>query len=422
MNYKQFKLNNGTKNVVAPMKNTETASIFALVNTGSKYEKKKENGISHFLEHLFFKGTKNRPSANDIAKELDQIGGEYNAFTGKERTGFYIKVASKHFDLASEVLSDILINSVFSKKEIAKEKKIITQEINLYKDTPTEYIKEVFEKTLYGDQPAGRKVIGDKETIESFNREQIYDYFKNHYLSENTVISSAGNLSLAKVKKKVKAEFKNYRSGPKPKAPQTTEKQEGAQIEIHKKDTDQIHLALGVRTESIQSPNLPTLKVIASLLGKGMSSRLFNKIRQELEAAYYIKTEHQAYKDRGYLVTQAGVAKEKLPKVISKICREYQKLKDNRISSDELNKAKEYIKGKTLINLENSEDRAEFYGRQLLLKGEIDGIEEKFKKIDAVTPKKLQKISQDIFQDQKLNLALIGSELPESKLKQQLHL
>lgn len=422
MDYSQFKLENGTKNIVAPMKNTETASIFALVNTGSKYEKESEHGISHFLEHLFFKGTEERPTPNQIAKELDQIGGEYNAFTGKERTGFYVKVASKHFELASEILSDILINSVFSKKEIAKEKKIITQEINLYKDTPTEFIKEVFEKILYGDQPAGRKVIGTRETIKSFDRKQIRNYFKNHYLSENTVISSAGDLSLDKVKENIETEFKNYRSGTKPQAPETIEDQERPQIKIHTKDTDQVHLALGVRTESIQSPNLPTLKVISSLLGKGMSSRLFHKVRQELEAAYYIKTEHQAYQDRGYLVTQAGVAKEKLPEVITEICNEYKKLKQEKVSTDELNKAKEYIKGKTLINLENSDDRAEFYGKQLLLKGKLENVKKKFEKIDAVDSKQIQKTSEKIFQENKLNLALIGSDLKQNKLKSKLRL
>lgn len=413
--YKLQKLKTGLRYITVPMEETKAVTVLVLVGTGSKYETKDKSGISHFLEHLFFKGTKKRPSPLHIARELDEVGGEYNAFTGKEHTGFYVKLASKHLDLALDILSDILLHSQFDEAEIEKEKGVILQEINLYKDTPIQYIEDVFESLLYGNQPAGWKIIGRKETVKEMERKIILSYFNTHYLAPNTVIGIAGDIK-EKAAKKIDFYFKKLPQGTRPAKEKTKQVQKKPQVLISSKKTDQTHLSLGVRAFDMFHKDRFALQILATILGGNMSSRLFTRIRAKMGAAYYVKTEYQAYQDTGYLTTRVGVGHKDVSAVVKVICEEYNKLLKKSPPKKELAKAKEYIKGKTLLNLESSDSQASFYSKQELLRDKIESIEEKFKQIDAVTPAKLHKVSKDIFQNSKLNLALVGPHKSKDKL------
>lgn len=278
--YKKTTLKNGLRIITVPMKNTRAITVLVLVGTGSKYETKDINGISHFLEHMFFKGTKKRPNTLKIAEVLDKVGGAYNAFTEKEFTGYWAKVDSKHTDLAIDWVSDNFLNLKIEEKEIKREKGTIIEEINMYLDTPMLHIGDLWEKLLYGDQPAGWLIIGEKEIVKRLKRKHFLDYSKNHYTAKNTIICVAGNINSRTVERKIKDYFKNIRTiSPKPKL-KVIEKQNKPQSLILFKKTDQTHLALGVRGYGLFSPKKYAQALLATILGGFMSSRLFISIRE----------------------------------------------------------------------------------------------------------------------------------------------
>ena len=412
--YKKQTFSNGLRLVTVPMKGTKAVTVLVLVGTGSKYEDKKNNGISHFLEHMFFKGTKKRPNTLAIAETLDKVGGEYNAFTDKECTGYWAKVDAKHLNLALDWVSDIFLNSKLEPKEIEKEKGVIIEEINMYLDTPIKYIDDLWEELLYGDQPAGWSVIGDKKIVAKMRRKVFADYLKEHYLAKNVVIVIAGNIGKAKVKNY----FKDIKIG-KPRAKQKTiENQEKPRVSVYYKKTDQTHLYLGTRAYDIFDDRKYALGLLSVILGGNMSSRLWISVREKEGLAYYIRTSAQAYTDSGYLATRAGVDNKRVEKAIRLILKEYKRITQEKISVMELKKAKDYIKGSTILDLESSDAIASFFGGQEILTGKILTPEEKFAKIDSVTVDDIKKVAQDIFRPEKLNLALIGPFKNEDKFKQ----
>ena len=415
MDYKKITLDNGLRVVHAPLKNTKTVTILAIVGTGSKYESQPQRGISHFLEHMFFKGTKRRPAALDIAEELDGVGGSYNAFTSKEMTGYWAKVASQHFDLALDVVSDILLNSTFPKEEIEKEKGVIIEELNMYLDTPLYHIQNLFEQVIFGNQPAGWDTIGTKETVLSFTRENFLEYFQSQYVSKNTVIIISGNISEDKAITMVKEKLKeiNTNQFKDKKVIKLTQKE--PQILLENKKTDQTHLCLGVKGFSISDDKRIPLKVLSVILGGNMSSRLFTNLREKHGMAYYIKSMSENYTDSGYLVVQAGIPNNKQEKAIQLILQDFKKITEEQVSGKELTKAKEYLKGKTLLNLEASDEIASYIAEQEILTQEVITPKDLFAKIDRVTVVEVQGIAREIFTDSGLNLALIGpSKSPES--------
>ncbi|MDO8486640.1 MAG: pitrilysin family protein [Candidatus Staskawiczbacteria bacterium] len=406
--FQKTTLKSGLRLIAVPIKNSNSVTVLILVGTGSKHETKEINGISHFLEHMFFKGTKKRSNTLKIAETLDMVGGEYNAFTSKEITGFWAKVDNKHLDIALDWISDMFLNSKFDQKEMQKEKGVIIEEMNMYLDTPTVYVSELFEKLLYGNQPAGWRIIGEKENILSFNRQKVLDYYKNHYSSSNTVICVAGNIDSGKVKNKVQGYFKNIEVREAKEKIKTTEKQQKPGIMLHLKKTDQTHFCLGVRAYDMFHPQKDALSLLSVILGGNMSSRLFIKVRERQGLAYYIHTSVDATSDTGYLVTQAGIDHKNLEKSLSLILKEYRDLKNNKITAKELQKAKDYLKGMSTLSLEPSNSQASFYASQELLENKILTLEEKFKKIDKVSVSDIKKVAEDIFLPKNLNLAIIG--------------
>jgi len=414
---KKETLNNGLRIITVPIRGSKTVTVLALVGVGSKYEKKTINGISHYLEHMFFKGTTKRPTPKLIAETLDKIGGSYNAFTGDEYTGYYAKVSLNHLDTALDWISDIFLNSTISQKEMIKEKGVIIEEINMIKDHPMSYVQRLWTDVLYGDQPAGWDIAGTKETIMSIKRKDLIDYMKKSYVASNTIICVAGDVDSKEINKKVKNYFSNISSKTAMDKKKTIENQKNPQLIIEKRKTDQTHLCLGVRAYDLYHPHRYTLQIIETILGKMMSSRMFIKIREELGLAYYIRTEVDAASDTGFLVTQAGVDSSKVKDAILAILNEYKKIATQKVSSDELMKVKENIKGKMLISLESSDSQAFFYGAQELLEKRIMTPYEILKKIDAVTSDDVINVAQDIFKPEKLNLSLIGPIEKESEIK-----
>jgi len=419
---KKIVLSNGLRVIIIPLGGAKTATVLAMVGTGSHYEAKKINGVSHFLEHLFFKGTKKRPSTRQLAEVLDRIGGEYNAFTGQEYTGFYAKVAGEHLPLALDWISDILLNSKFAEEEVEREKGVIVEEIKLYQDTPVAYIKTLFEKTLYGDQPAGRFIAGSKESVGKIKRSDILQYWQNQYVAKNVLLCLAGKIDKKKTLKQIRSAFKIFPQGHPLKKIKVKEKQTKPKVVIEQKKTDQVHLALGVRAFSLFHPDRFALSLLSIILGGNMSSRLFIEVRERRALAYYISTATEKFTDTGYLVTKAGVEQEKLSLALKTILTEYAKMKKEKVSEEELQKAKDYLKGSTLIDLETSDGMAFWTAGQEILAKRALTPEEVFEKIDKVRPRDLQRVANHIFQNRKLNLALIGPQFNQKELRHLLKL
>jgi len=415
--FKKITFKNGLRVITVPSKNSRAVTVLVLVGTGSKYERKEINGISHFLEHMFFKGTEKRPSTLKIAETLDRVGGMYNAFTSKELTGYWAKTSIKHLDLALDWVSDILLNSKFEAKEMEREKRVIAEEINMYLDTPMSYIQDLWEKLLYGSQPAGWMIAGEKEVVAALSRIQLLNYFKNHYLAKNTIICVSGNINSKIIEKKVRKYFKKIKTGSPGEKLRVTEKQDRPQNLVFFKETDQTHFCLGVRSYNLFHPKRYALTVLSTILGGNMSSRLFISVRERAGLCYYIRTFPESNPDTGSLVTQSGVEHKNMEKAIGLILKQYKSLKNKKVSKDELRKAKDYLKGNLILSLESSDSQASFYAGQEMLEGKILTLKEKLKKIDEVTAKDLQLAAQDIFQPQKLNLALIGPFKEKNKFK-----
>jgi len=405
--YNKTNLKNGLRVLTVPMKNANSITVLILVGTGSKYETKNINGISHFLEHMFFKGTKKRPTTLKISETLDQIGGQYNAFTSKEVTGFWAKVDKRHIDVALDWISDIFLNSKFEAQEIEREKGVVIEELNMYLDTPTAYVSELFEELLYGDEPAGWRIVGEKENILAYNKEKIINYYKNHYSMENTVLCVAGDIS-KEVEEKIKKYFsqaKLHKADPKV---AVKENQEKPEILLHYKKTDQTHFCLGVRAYNMYDKRKYALNLISVILGGNMSSRLFISVRERHGLGYYVHTSVDTTTDTGYLVTQSGIKNDSLEKAINLVLDEYRSLKNKKITAKELQKAKDYLRGSTALSLDSTDTLASYYASQEVMEKEILTPEEKLRQIDKVTVNDIKEVAEDIFQDTKLNLSVIG--------------
>ncbi len=417
MNYKKTNLPNGLRLITVPMKETQTATVFIMVGVGSRYEKDKEAGLSHFIEHMFFKGTEKRPTALSISEELDSVGGEYNAYTSKDSTGYYVKVDARHLELALDVVSDMYLHSKIDAVEIEKEKGTIIQELNMYEDTPVRNAGDVFEELIYSGNSLGREIIGDKKTIQDFQRKDFLNYITRFYTAGDTVICVAGKFNEKKIKTQIQKYFSKMPKGKKPSFEVFKEKQKKPELKIKFKKTDQTHLVLGVRSYDENHRDRFALSLLSVILGGNMSSRLFIEVREKRGLAYYVRSGVEAFKDCGYFSTSAGVEHKNIEKAIEIILEEYKKISENLVSERELQKAKDFIKGKSLMGLEASDEVAMFFIGQELRKKKIMKIEEIFAHIDKVKTSDVLRVARDIFQNKKLNLAIIGPHNNNAKIK-----
>lgn len=422
MKYKRTLLKNGLRVLTVPVEGTQTVTVIVMVGVGSRHEKETKAGLSHFVEHMFFKGTDKRPTTLDISEELDAVGGEFNAFTAKDRTLYYAKVDAKHFSTALDVVSDIFLNSKMDAKEIEKEKGTILQELNMYEDTPVRTVADVFENLLYAGNSLGREIIGTKKTIAALERGKFIEYLKNFYVANNTIICVAGKFDEKKVLKSVEKYFSPMRKNKIAGLSPVRDNQNQPAVKIKFKKTDQTHFILGVRAYKENHPHRFALSLLAVILGGNMSSRLFIEVREKLGLAYYVKTEIEAYADCGYLATQVGVEHKNLELAVKTILKEYRKIASFKVSEKELQKAKDFIKGKSLMGLEASDEVAMFFASQEMKKKKILTPQEIFAKIDKVTAIDILKVAQEIFSQKRLNLAIIGPHKDAQKTKALLNL
>ncbi|MDO8560980.1 MAG: pitrilysin family protein [bacterium] len=416
--FKKEVLPSGLRILTAPMSGTNTVTVLIFVGTGSNFETKQNNGISHFLEHMFFKGTTLRPSKVQISTELDGMGAVYNAFTSSEYTGYFAKVGYQYFDRAFDIVTDIFLNSTLPDEEIERERGVIIEEMHMRHDDPQSRVAFLWEKLLYGDQPAGWETLGEEPVIRVLKRNDFMDYFHGQYVARNTAVIVAGNIKDEQaVVEKIKKTFSGLRDGEPRKQPKVVEAQVRPGIISEDKKTDQTNLIIGFRGFGKNDPRIWPASLLATVLGGGMSSRMFLEIREELGLAYNISTGFDDYSTYGYFATGAGVPNDKLDKAIPAILGEYKKVRDEVVPQSELNKARDFVKGTSLIGLESSSSLATFIGGEEILTGKPMTIEEVFAKLDAVTPESLQAAARDIIKEEGLNLALVGPKNDEKNLK-----
>ena len=421
MQYTKKKLKNGMRIITIPMKENPTTTVLVLVETGSKYENKENNGISHFLEHMCFKGTSRRPSAFDITKELDGIGAQYNAFTSHEYTGYYAKSDHKNLDIILDVVSDMYLNPIFPEKEIEKEKGVIIEEINMYRDLPQHIVGDEFMKLLYGNHPAGWDIVGTKENIQKIMRTDFIDYRSKHYVASATTVIVAGKINEKDVFKKVTSAFKDIGKWKKDEKEKVVETQKTPQVAVYYKDTDQTHLILGVRSFNTYNKYNTILMVMNAVLSGGMSSRLFQKLRDEMGICYYVGANNDKYTDHGNFSVFAGVDSKRVKEAISTILSEMNKLKIMLVKPEELNRAKQHLIGNLNLGLESSDSLAMYYGGQEVLKKDLKKPEEIIKEIKSVTAEEIKFVVERIFKDEGLNLAIVGKFKDEKEFKDILH-
>ncbi len=408
MKFNKTIFKSGLRVITVPMPDNPSVTVLVMVEAGSKYETVKQNGISHFLEHMVFKGTPRRPKASDISRELDSLGAQYNAFTTQEFTGYYAKVASDHLDQALDVVGDMYMNPLFKETEITKEKGVIIEEIRMYNDLPQRHVHEIMSELMFGDQPAGWSVLGTEDSVRSFDRNDFIKYRKDHYVSSATTVLVAGSFDEKETIKMIEKTFVTVKNDEKRPKLAVVEDQKSPAIRTHYKETDQTYLVIATRTFAISDRRIPTMTVLTTILGGGMSSRLFSKLRDEMGICYYIRAAHDPFTDHGDLSISAGVDNARVEEAIREILKQCALLKDELVGDAELKKVKDYISGTTLLELETSESRAEYCGFQEILKQEIDTPEEFMKKVSLVTAADVRKLAREIFVNSGLNLAIIG--------------
>jgi predicted Zn-dependent peptidase len=421
MKYKKTTLPNGLRVIAVPTKGP-SVTVLVMVETGSNHESKAENGLSHFLEHMCFKGTPKRPSSIDVARELDGLGAENNAFTNHEYTGYWAKGSKKHFKQLLDIVSDIYLHPNIPAEDLEKERGVILQEINMYEDLPQSLAVDEYVELSYGGTPAGQRILGPKENIQNFKREDFVSYMKKHYVAKGTIVVVAGDIETSQVLKEVKSMFKGISISKKSTRKPIKVIQKIPGLKIHVKDTDQTHMVIGFRSYKASDKKVATVSLISTILGGGMSSRLFQLLREEMGVCYYVKSIEDENKDYGFFGIRTGVDRRRVKEVVEAILKECIKMKETLVSDEELNKAKEHLIGHLHMALETSDNQADFYAIQEALKHEIKTPEEIEKEIRKVTAEDIMKVAKEMFQDDRMNMAVVGNVGDEAALKKLLKL
>jgi predicted Zn-dependent peptidase len=399
-------LDNGLRVLSADLPHAQSVSVLIMLAAGSRYETPESGGIAHFSEHMFFKGTERRPTARDIAGEIDSIGGEFNAFTGKETTAYYVKCAAESRDVALDVLVDMLRNSRFDADEIEREKGVIVEEMNMYFDTPRDFIGGVYEELLYGDQPLGRDIIGTKETVRGATRETFMDYLGRWYKPSRMVLGVAGRIGdgLLERAQELLGDLVDAPTG----EPDPVSPYENGRVRVFEKASDQAHICLGVKSLPLAHPDRYALQLLATALGGGMSSRLFTEVRERRGLAYYVHGLNHSYTDAGTLYAQAGVDIKRIDDAVSTIAAELKKIAAEPLPADELEKARAFAKGRFVLQLESPQGLMMFGLRREVLEGGATEPEEVLAGLDAVTQADISRVAQELIAADRFRLAVIG--------------
>lgn len=405
--FKRFHLENGIPLVVECIRNVHSVTLGIWVKVGSRFEPPDKNGLSHFLEHMFFKGTKKR-SARDLAFEIDSIGGDLNAFTSRENTTFYVKVLDQHLDKGVDLLTDIFLHSTFPEEEVEKEKKIIKEEIKMVEDTPDDYINDLFYQDVWGNSGIGLPVLGKRETVRSFKREDILDHIRKYYGTRDVIIACVGNFNPEALLESLNKALGGLRRGSELKIHKTPEFR--SSVNIYQKDLSEVHVCIGVKGLSQSSPDRYALYIINAIFGAGVSSRLFQGIREKRGLAYSIYSFIASYIDTGLFGVYAGTSKKKVSEVINLIVNEFKGLKDT-ISEEELKRAKEQIKGNLILGLESTSNRMQNIARQEIYYGKYYSPDEVMRLIDAVTLGQVKDLAERLTGDA-ISITLLGPVQP----------
>lgn len=405
--YSRITLENGLRIVSEQIPYVRSISIGIWIATGSRNENHENNGVSHFIEHMLFKGTERR-TAKEIAESIDFIGGQLNAFTGKECTCFYTKTLDNHADIAIDVLSDMLFHSTFSEKDIETEKRVILEEIGMYEDSPEELVHDILTESIWNGNPLGYPILGTAESLSKIDRDVAKKYMDEYYIPENTVISVVGNFDENEILRQIEQKFRSWKSD----SDMNRKKEKPDFIPtsiIREKDTEQVHMCLGFEGVESGNDDLYAMMAVNNILGGGMSSRLFQNIREEKGLVYSIYSYPSSYLDSGLFTIYGGMNPEHLDKVIKLTVGEIKLLQDKGISADELNKAKEQLKGSYILGLESTSGRMNSIGKSELLLGYINTPEEILQKIDEITPEHVDKIIRNIFDLERISFSAVGN-------------
>jgi predicted Zn-dependent peptidase len=420
--YTKKVLKNGLTVLMVPIETASSVTMTIFVKAGSRYETKEQNGISHFLEHLHFKGSKKFPSAKRLSETVDSIGGEFNANTGKEHTQYFIRAAYEHFPLVFDVLTDMLQNPLFDEREMNREKGVIIEEINMYRDNPQIIAESLFEESLWPDCALGRDIAGTPEVIKSVTRRDVLNYRKKFYQPSNLIIAVAGQFNQPLVEKKIDKHWSRLHSHYVPEYKSVNGKQKEPKLVLFTKPTEQAHMVLGFKGYPYRHRSNNALRIMATVLGGGMSSRMFLRIRERMGLAYYVSCSINNYLDAGNFTVQAGLKVQSVPQAIEVILQELKKIRDERVKPAELKKAKEYIKGKIALAMEDPHDKLEWYLGQEAFVGKIRTIKQTFEELDAVTPEMIAKAAKEIIRPECLTLSVVGPITDKAPLLKKLKL
>jgi predicted Zn-dependent peptidase len=406
--YQRNALSNGLRVLTAPLDHAQSVTCYIMLAAGSRYENAGNRGIAHFAEHMFFKGTERRPTAKDIALEVDRFGGEFNAFTSKEYTGYYIRCAGEQRDQALDVLVDMIRNSKFDSEELEREKGVIVEEMNMYFDTPRDYVSSVYDELLFGDNPLGWETLGTKETVTGATRDTFLDYISEWYRPERMVVGVAGMTGddLLPRLEELLGDIETADTG-KP-APSAVERSPEPRVRIHSKDSDQANVCLGLPSYPLDHPDRYALQLLGTVLGTGMSSRLFLEVRERRGLAYYVYGLNSSFTDAGTLVSQAGVDLKRADEAVGVIADEFKRLAQERVPDDELEKARALSKGRFVLQTESPNGLLLFGLRREILEGRAAEPSELMAGLDAVTVDDVYRVAQDVVAGQGLRLAVIG--------------
>lgn len=417
LKHKKTTLDNGIRVVSIPLKSTAAVTSLVLVGTGNQYEPKEKIGLSHFLEHLVFKGSKKYSSAMEISATLEGIGAQYNAFTGGEQTGFYVKTVREKAELALDVMSDFLKNPLFSEEEIERERGVIIEEMRMYYDKLPRSAHNLLGKALYGDQPAGYADEDQEKSIPNIKPQDIKEYFNKQYVGKNIVVVFAGDISHKDAESLAEKYFSDLSEGnPFDKEAVLPIVESEEKVYFKEKESGQTHLALGFPGPSMGDDLRHPAGVLSIILGGGMSSRLFTEVRERLGLAYYVGCGSARGSDYGYFMSRAGVANKKLEKALAAIVAEFKKIKEAPVGEKELTKAKNYIEGSMLLGLETSDDVAGYYGKREILLGDILLPKEYIKNIKKVSAEDVREAANTIFKHDTMRLAVVGPDANKQKL------
>lgn len=406
-----FTLSNGMRVHVIPSIGTQAATVLVLTKVGSRYEYPDINGASHYIEHLMFKGTKKRPTTLDISRTLDAVGAEFNAYTGKDLTGYYVKVDGSHLPLAVDLLHDMLFNSLYDQEEMDRERGVIIEEINMYQDNPMMHVEDLFEQVLFEGSTLGWEIAGSHKTMRGMTRDQVISFRDSHYIPSRMVIAVAGKVT-PDVRNLLEETFGKVPSGkeePKLFTPFAgVVEADRPRAAVQKKDTEQIQLAMGMPSFGVDDKRNASLSVLSTILGGTMSSRLFISVRERKGLAYFVRSSNSTYDETGAFLIRAGLDKSRLSQAVSTIREEIQKIKTDGVTEAELLDAKTNKRGRLMLRLEDSSDLAEWYAKQELFVNKVKTPEEKLAEIDAVTAESVLEVANEVLNEKRMSLAMVG--------------